>query len=437
MPAVVVRVETESAELRIADQPVTLSPEGAAWTRRDRLTDLLREGDLPLVRILEIGEEGNYVVELDQDPQIDGAVIVIENHTGEVKGLVGGEEFDSSEFNRAIQAVRQTGSAFKPFVYAAAVRNGKTPSNLLLDQPTTFLDSSTRQPYEPRNYHREYIGITSLSEALARSRNVVTVALQEQIGANKVIDTARELGITADLQPYLSLALGVIDVSLLEMTRAYAVFPNGGVRVEPHLVRRVTGREGRTLRKTERQAVTVMDQNVAYIIMRMLVNVVEYQAGSTGGTARRARPLARELGMRLGGKTGTTDNFSDAWFIGFSPYHTIGVWVGNDTKVSIGPGEEGSRVALPIWMEVMRATSEGLPPKEFEQPAGIVVRTIDPRTGLLTTEVCEASIEAAYLGGTEPTSACTLAQHQILALPYYQQAYFLDRFQSATLRQMR
>jgi len=478
VPAVVMSVEPELAELRIGDRVTTLSPEQARWTRTGRLprlTDLLSPGDLISVSVQavtvvgaegteEVGTDGAdaeeetaqeqgegeeaaatadelieepeliYEVELDQEPQIEAAALVIENHSGEVKAMVGGRQFDSSEFNRASQAVRQTGSAFKPFVYAAALRAGKTPADLLLDQRQTFLDPSTRQPYEPDNYHNEYIGITTLAEALARSRNVVTVALQQDIGADQVIDNARDLGITAALRPYLSLALGVIDISLWEMTRAYAVFPNQGVRVEPHLVREVRDRQGRTLRRTERQAVQVMDNDVAYLMTRMLTNVVEYtnRDGTIGGTARRARPMAHQLGLALGGKTGTTDNYSDAWFIGFSPYHTIGVWVGNDTKKPIGPGEEGARAALPIWIEIMAAASEGKEPREFPQPAGVVVRTIDPRTGLLASEVCNLTIEMAFIEGTEPTGVCTLSHHQILALPYYQQAYFLDRFQSGS-----
>jgi penicillin-binding protein 1A len=486
VPAVVMSVEPEMAELRIGDRLTTLTPEQARWARTGRLprlTDLLIAGDLISVSVTAVtvvGAEGAeeadaegvdaeeevaqeqaagegeeipgaeeagatidepveepevvYEVALDQEPEIEAAALVIENHSGEVKAMVGGRQFDNSEFNRASQAVRQTGSAFKPFVYAAALRSGKTAADLLLDQRQTFLDPSTRQPYEPDNYHNEYIGITTLAEALSRSRNVVTVALQEEIGADKVIDTARDLGITAGLQPYLSLALGVIDISLWEMTRAYAVFPNQGVRVEPHLVREVRDRQGRALRRTERQAVQVLDNDVAYLMTRMLTNVVEYtnRDGTVGGTARRARPMAHQLGLSMGGKTGTTDNYSDAWFVGFSPYHTIGIWVGNDTKKPIGPGEEGARAALPVWIEIMAAASEGKEPREFPQPAGVVVRTIDPRTGMLASEVCDLTIEMAFIEGTEPAGVCTLGHHQILALPYYQQAYFLDRFQSGS-----
>ena len=429
VPAIVLEASPELARVRIADFTAELTPEKAAWTRRSRLDQIVRPGDLVSVRIIAVLEDGTMDVELDQEPTLQGAILVVENHTGEVKAMVGGHRFDNSEFNRARQAVRQTGSAFKPFVYATALRRGRTASDLMLDQPQRFMDPGTRQPYEPSNYHDEYVGITTTTEALAKSRNVVAVALQQEVGANNVIELARDLGITANLQPYLSLALGVVDVSLWEMTRAYAVFPNGGVRVEPHLVRTVVDREGRPLEVTERQALQVMNADVAYLTTQMLTNVIEYSydRGLQGGSGRRARETARKIGMQLGGKTGTTDNFSDAWFLGFSPYHTIGVWLGNDTKKPIGPREEGARAALPIWRAVMEAASEGLKPREFELPIGVVQRTIDARTGLLSSDECGASVVAAYIEGTEPTEGCGEKEQRILALPWYQQAYFVDQ----------
>lgn len=441
MPAVVTGVAAERADLRIGDQTAvltlegTVGPSGNQWIRRGGvrdLTALLEIGDLVSVQIRELSDEGEILqVGLDQEPEIEGAVLVVENITGEVVAMVGGREFDRSEFNRARQAVRQTGSAFKPFVYATALREGWTASDLMLDEPKRFEDPSTGQPYEPGNYADQYVGITTLAESLAKSRNVVTVELQQEVGADDVIDMARGLGITANLQPYLSLALGVIDASLWEMTRAYAVFPNGGVRVEPHLVREIRDRQGRPLQVVERQATQVMNTEIAYLMTRMLVNVIQYckDGCAEGGTGRAARGLVRELGIPLGGKTGTTDDYSDAWFIGFSPYHTVGVWVGNDTKKPIGPREEGARVALPIWMDVMRAASEGREPATFDRPPNVVLRTVDPQTGMLAGEYCSATIEMAYVEGTEPTAVCSSQEHGWLSLPWYQQAYFIDEIQ--------
>jgi len=215
------------------------------------------------------------------------------------------------------------------------------------------------------------------------------------------------------------------------MTRAYAVFANGGVRVEPHRVRNVVDREGRPVFVAQRRSEQVMDADVAYLMTRMLNNVIEYTFVENGilmgGSGRRARGLAREIGMPLAGKTGTTNAYSDAWFLGFSPYHTIGVWVGNDTKKPIGPGREGANTALPIWMDVMRAASEGLEKKEFEQPVGVVLRTVDARTGLLSSNVCGPSIVVAFTEGTDPTRVCSEAEARILSMNHYQQAYFIDQ----------
>jgi penicillin-binding protein 1A len=435
VPAVVLESNNERALVRFANYTGELTPEGAAWTtfgrpENVRLARLLRSGDQITVHVTELRDDGTAAVDLDQEPEIEGAVLVFENRTGEIKAEVGGRRFDESEFNRARQAVRQTGSGFKPFVYAAALQAGHTAGDVTIDMRMAFTDSSG-QPYEPHNHNNEYTGITTYTEALARSRNVVAVDVQQRVGSNNVIAMARNLGITANLQPYLSLALGTVDVSLWEMTRAYAVFANGGVRVEPHRIRNVVDREGRPVFVVQRQSQQVMDAEVAYEMVRMLNNVIEYVYDENGvlmgGSGRRARPLVRELGMPLAGKTGTTDNYSDAWFVGFSPYHTIGVWVGNDTKKPIGPGREGANTALPIWIDVMRAASQGLPPLEFEQPLGVVLRTIDAHTGLLSSNVCGPSMVVAFVEGTDPTRVCGPEEARILSMNYYQQAYFIDQ----------
>lgn len=435
VPAVVLESSNERAAVRVGGFSSEITPEGAAWTtygRADqvRLERLLRRGDLISVEVMEVVDDTTLVVELDQEPEVEGAILVVENLTGEIKAEVGGRRFDASEFNRARQAVRQTGSGFKPFVYATALQQGHTAGDIIVDMRRAFEDGN-RQPYEPRNHGDEYIGITTYTEALARSRNVVAVAVQQEVGTTAVIDTARRLGLTANLQDYLSLALGTVDVSLWEMTRAYATFPNGGVRVEPHRVRQVVDREGRPMFVAERQAQQVLDAEVAYMMVRMLNNVIEYNYVENGvlmgGSGRRARGLSDRIGLPLGGKTGTTDDYSDAWFMGFSPYHTIGIWVGNDTKRPIGPGREGANTALPIWMDVMEAASEGLPSRDFTMPAGIVLRTIDARTGLLSSNVCGPSVVVAYIEGTDPTRVCGPEEAQILSMNHYQQAYFIEQ----------
>lgn len=420
VPAVVVQAVADAARVRIGETVAELRVEDVEWTGRRSLDRLLQAGDLVDVLLEEVREDGTWDLQLEQEPEIQGAVLVMGNDTGEVKALVGGRGFADSEFNRATQAVRQTGSIFKPFVYAAAVREGVTPSELFVDEPHTFTDPTTRQPYQPANFGDEYIGITSMAEALTKSRNVPTLKLQQQIGLRNVIDMAREFGLTAPFQPYLSLGLGVMDISVWEIVRAYTVFPNQGVLVEPHLLREVYNRSGHLLERTRRDARTVMDADEAYVMARILV------AGIQRGTGVRAAPMARELEMMMGGKSGTTDDRTDTWYVGFSPHHTVGVWVGNDLKERIHRNATGSNAALPIWIEVMRAAEDGYEGEDLTMPAGVELRRVDPRTGLIHGPYCDESVELAYIAGTGPTRVCSQTEHNILSLPSYQQAYFLN-----------
>ena len=418
--AIVLEVEPERARVRFGDQFAELTPADAEWTQRTRMQRLLRPGDLIDVLLEERLEDGTWELELDQEPTLQGAVLVVENETGEVTALVGGRTFDQSEFNRATQAKRQTGSIFKPFVYSAAVKQGITPSELFVDVQTTFRDATTQQPYSPANFNDEYIGITSMAEALTKSRNVPTVKLQQQVGLENVIDTARSFGLTANFAPYLSLGLGVMDISVWEVVRAYTVFANQGVLVEPHLVREVFDRNGRLLEKAERQARKVLSSDEAYVMARMLV------AGVERGTGVRARPLARELGLMLGGKSGTTDDRTNTWYVGFSPYHTVGVWLGHDDNQRIHRYATGSSTALPIWIEVMRAAEKDALPATLPVPSNIEIRTVDIFTGLLYSDYCKEGVELAYIVGTAPTRTCGPTERAILDLPPYQQAYFVS-----------
>jgi len=418
--AIVLQVEPERARVRFGDQIAELTPDDVEWTQRTRMQRLIRPGDLIEVLLEEQLEDSTWELELDQEPTLQGAVLVVENHTGEVTALVGGRTFDQSEFNRATQAKRQTGSIFKPFVYSAAVKHGITPSELFVDQPTVFRDSTTDQPYSPENFNNEYIGITSMAEALTKSRNVPTVKLQQKVGLENVIDTARSFGLTANFAPYLSLGLGVMDISVWEIVRAYTVFPNQGVLVEPHLVREVYDRNGRLLEKTKRQARTVLRSDQAYVMSRILV------AGVKRGTGVRANPLAHELGLPLGGKSGTTDDRTNTWYVGFSPNHTVGVWLGHDDNQRIHRRATGSSTALPIWIEVMRAAEKGATPATLPIPSNIELRTVDIFTGLLYSDYCKEGVELAYIAGTAPTRTCGPTERAILDLPPYQQAYFVS-----------
>jgi penicillin-binding protein 1A len=418
--AVVVAVEPERARVRFGDQVAELTPADVEWTQRTRMQRLIREGDVIEVLLDEQRDDGSWRLLLEQEPTLQGAVLVVENHTGEVKAMVGGRTFDQSEFNRATQAQRQTGSIFKPFVYSAAVKHGISPSELFVDQPTTFRDASTQQPYSPENFNNEYIGITSMAEALTKSRNVPTVKLQQKVGLNNVIDMARSFGLTANFAPYLSLGLGVMDISVWEIVRAYTVFPNQGVLVEPHLVREVYDRNGRLLEKTTRQARTVLSSDQAYVMARILV------AGVARGTGVRARPLASELGLMLGGKSGTTDDRTNTWYVGFSPNHTIGVWLGHDDNQRIHRRATGASSALPIWIDVMRAAEASATPATLLMPSNVEIRTVDIFTGLLYSDYCKEGVELAFVLGTAPTRTCGPTERAILDLPAYQQAYFVN-----------
>ena len=418
--AVVLEVEPERARVRFGDQVADLTPANIEWTQRTLMHRVIRPGDLIEVRLEELREDGTWRLLLDQEPTLQGAVLVVENYSGEVTALVGGRTFEQSELNRAIQAKRQTGSIFKPFVYSAAVKSGISPSELFVDQPTTFRDASTEQPYSPENFNNEYIGITSMAEALTKSRNVPTVKLQQKVGLTNVIDTARSFGLTADFAPYLSLGLGVMDISVWEIVRAYTVFPNQGVLVEPHLVREVFDRNGRLLEKTERKARPVLSSDEAYVMARILV------AGVQRGTGVRARPLGNELGLMLGGKSGTTDDRTNTWYVGFSPNHTVGVWLGHDDNTRIHRRATGASSALPIWIDVMRAAEAGATPATLPIPSNVELRTVDIYTGLLHSEYCKEGVELAFVTGTAPSRTCGPTERAILDLPGYQQAYFVS-----------
>jgi penicillin-binding protein 1A len=283
----------------------------------------------------------------------EGAVVVIDAATGYVKALVGGADFARTEFNRALYAHRQPGSAFKPFVYLAALEAGRAPTEELDDSPIRYV--SAGKVWAPENYDGKFRGPVTMAQALAESINVPTIRLLEQLGVNPVIDAARRSGIQSPLPPDLTLALGSGDVTLLELTAAYGTFANQGVRMEPLMVRYVTDAQGRLVEENVPQGREAIDPAVANGLTQMLRGVVEH------GTGVAARVLERPVA----GKTGTTNDFSNAWFVGYTPSIVAGVWVGHDRPRSLGYEETGARAALPIWVAVMRAALRGQPVEEF------------------------------------------------------------------------
>jgi membrane carboxypeptidase/penicillin-binding protein len=281
--------------------------------------------------------------------------VSIDNPTGEIKAMVGGYSFDESKFNRATQAQRQVGSSFKIYVYSAAVEQGFTPFDTILDAPFTTMSGG--QAYSPHNYDEKFEGVITLRRALDGSRNVPAVKLAEKVGMNSVIDMARRFGITSPLPPYLPITLGAADLNLLEHTSAFTVFPDDGIRIDPHMIRRVTTYDGALLEQAHPLVHDVVEPDVARTMTAMLQDVIERGTGTP----------ARALGRPAGGKTGTTNDFTDAWFIGFTPEITAGVWVGYDDKsVSLGKPETGAIAALPIWLEFMQGALDGKPVQAFQ-----------------------------------------------------------------------
>ncbi|MGI9431821.1 MAG: penicillin-binding protein 1A [Myxococcota bacterium] len=403
---------------------------------------------------------------LDQKPAAQGALISFEVSTGDVLAMVGGYDFEKSEFNRAVQAARQPGSAFKPLIYAAALAKGYTPATILHDRPVVYDDPGSGMTWRPQNYGRKFLGALTMREALARSVNNATIHLMQDIGVDYVVRFAERVGIRSPLEPNLSLALGSYPVTLAELVQAYAVFPNGGQPVEPVFIRRVLDRNGDVLmenlalgeggagevdaeadpadvaaapnpgesepRESEASATgAVFDADgeiVAEAELEAAAPIEEIPWGEDGALipstqAYLASDLLRavvihprgtggkatRLGKPVGGKTGTTNAQGDAWFIGFSPDVATGVWVGFDEKQVLGKGETGGKAALPIWIDYMGDALEEREKRDFDVPDGIVFARVDPKTGLLASQDAEGSYFQGFASGTEPTDRAATA----------------------------
>ncbi|MFZ0634961.1 MAG: PBP1A family penicillin-binding protein [Candidatus Acidiferrales bacterium] len=347
-------VNGAEATVKIGPYVALAAQPAFSWTGRTSPKELFKAGDLALFKILDISGT-TAKVELEQELTAQGALLAIDNSTGEIKAMVGGSSFEESKFNRATQALRQTGSSFKVYVYATALEQGLSPFDTVVDEPVTF--RSGGQEYSPKNYDEKFEGRITLRRALADSRNVPAVRLLDQVGIEKTIATARRFGITSPLPPYLPLALGAADLTLMEHVSAFTVFPDDGIHIEPHMIRRVTTYDGALLEEAKPQVTDAVPPDVARTMTAMLEDVVQF------GTGVRAK----ELGRPSAGKTGTTNDFTDAWYIGFTPSLTAGVWVGNDDKrISLGKKETGARAALPIWLEFMKGAMDSKPIEEFQ-----------------------------------------------------------------------
>jgi len=322
----------------------------------------------------------------------DGAILTIEPQTGYIKAMVGGSDFFRSAFNRAVQAKRQPGSAFKPFVYLAALEAGLTPATRIDDSPVSYPVGRNGKPWTPDNYDRKFRGPITLQQGIEESVNVVTVKLQERIGVRRTIELARRLGIQSPLHEDLTLALGSSDLSLLELTSAYGALANQGVWVPPTPIRYITDAQGKLLEENIPQGVEAISSELAYLITHMLRGVVERGTGSG----------ARVLGRPLAAKTGSTNDFSNAWFIGYTPSLVTGVWVGYDRPRSLGKDETGARVAVPIWVSYMGKVLANAPREDFRAPEGVVLAPVDLDSG----GTCTRPVLMAFLSGTEPKTPC-------------------------------
>ena len=406
--AVVIDVNDRAgtATVRMGDARGVFSVADIRWARKPnpnlaayqapvkKISQVLKIGDVIMVRTIKMQKSGDlWDVSLDQVPDVQSALLCIEAETGLVKVMVGGRDFMESQFNRAIQSHRQPGSAFKPIIYAAAIDKGFTAATEIIDAPIVFKDEVNDFTWKPKNYGKTFYGPTLLREALTKSRNVVTIKILQEIGIDYCIDYARKLGIESELSRDLSIALGSSGVSLLELVNAYAVFANQGYLIEPSFITKIEDRFGNILEEINPSRERVIDKSTAYIITSLLEGVVNE------GTGKRVKALNRPVA----GKTGTTNDLQDAWFVGYTPRFIAGVWVGDDNGRTLGKGETGSRTASPIWLGFMETILKDKPVRMFQVPEGVVFAKIDAETGLLPIPESRKTLFECFKEGTVPT----------------------------------
>ena len=427
----VVESGRQVARVRLGTAVHELTSEGIAWTRRQSPSRVVQPGDVAWFRIEpprtedeespENGKGRAPILHLEQEPELEAAALVLETSTGAIRAMVGGWDFERSSFNRAVQARRQVGSAFKPFVYGAALEAGFTPADTIFDAPTVFEGAENLPTYSPRNFYRRYYGITTLRRALEKSMNVSSAKLMDMVGAEQIIDFARRVGMTSPLPPYPSLALGAAELAPLEVTSGYAAIANQGIYVAPYMIEGVSGPDGRVLEEHHPRAHKAMEPEIAFVLIHMLEGVVDR------GTAISVSNL--EVG--LAGKTGTTDGYIDAWFAGFSPRYTVLVWVGYDVNRSIGRNMTGAEAALPIWRSIVESGLEGgwiQPGSQFVRPPGVNEIQVEYTTGLLPGPGARQVIREVFIAGTEPVRHYEPRWGRILGLPWYQQrAFYLPK----------
>ena len=386
VPALVTFVSSSGARVRIGKNDVELPKTAFAWTRKSSAADLFKVGDVIEVEVRTLDGTRPAELMLEQPPAIEGALLAIDNRTGQIRAMVGGFNFGRSKFNRATQAKRQVGSLFKPIVYTAAIDRGFTPVSVFVDEPVSYTAGPNQPPYQPLNYDRKFEGPVTLRRALEQSRNIPAVKAMAEIGPQQVVLYAKRFGLN-EAPPYLSLALGAAEATLVQMTSAYSAFANRGVRMQPYGVTTITDRDGNLLEENRPEPHEAIRADTAFVMTNLLRGVVQRGTGQA----------AAALDWPLAGKTGPMDEYTDAWFIGFDPNITVGVWIGYDEKKSLGAGETGASAALPIWIDFMRVyidkRADRKNPPQFEAPGNIVFVTLD------------SGVTEAFINGTQPQTA--------------------------------
>jgi penicillin-binding protein 1A len=420
-----------TARVKIGDQVLTLDARGIAWTNKKAPAEILKRGMVCWFRLhtpepekkedasakTSVKPPGEPFLLLEQEPKVEAAAVVLESQTGAVRAMVGGWDFDRNKFNRITQARRQVGSAFKVFVYGTALEQGWTPSDTLLDAPTSFMGGDGKLSYRPENYYHKHYGIVTLRRALEQSINVPAVKLWDLVSGKRVIDFSQRCGIRSPLPNYPSIALGAADLIPMELAAAYATIANQGTHIEPYLIDKITGSDGHILEPQHFPAsYSSTNPAVAYVLTHMMEGVIDH------GTAY----AIHDLPLDIAGKTGTTDDFSDAWFVGFTPRYTILTWIGYDQKRSLGAGMSGAVAALPIWRRIAEdglATGWLKKGETFSVPPGVVLKDIEYYSGLLS-DSGGRTLKEAFVAGTEPNRRVTSQWSTITTLPWYQQRAF-------------
>lgn len=428
----VLESDADGARVKIGAEVYTLEREGIAWTGRRQLDAVLKRGDVawlrfevPEAKATKPAKTGEKPAEappaeprlmLEQQPRMEAAAVVLENRTGAIRAMVGGWDFERNKFNRITQARRQVGSSFKPFVYGAAIEAGWTPSDTLLDAPTSFMGGDGRLSYRPQNYYKKHYGIVTLRRALEQSINIPAVKLLDLVGPRRVVDFAHRAGIKTQLPTWPSVALGSTDLIPLEVASAYATIANGGIHIAPYPIEKITSTDGQVLDQHFSATYSATSPEVAYVLTHMMEGVIDH------GTAY----AIHDLPIDIAGKTGTTDDYSDAWFVAYTPRYTILTWVGYDQKKSLGSGMSGAVAALPLWR---RIAEDGLKTgwlkegEKFPVPPGVLVKDIEYYSGLLSAQGGR-TIQEAFVAGTEPNREYSSQWSTITSLPWYQQKAF-------------